>query len=123
MAEAPRAGWPARAVLVHHHRGPAGSLPSPGPTTPDPNKSLRGLLKTFGLVLGPGNTGALIRRAEALAEGNPTISGLVAKLADVRRHVVAQVAALDRDIRRLVRSEPALRRFMTVPGEIGRAHV
>ncbi len=54
--------------------------------------------------------------AEALAEGNPTISGLVAKLAEVRRHVVAQVAALDRDIRRLVRSEPVLRRFLTVPG-------
>jgi transposase len=40
----------------------------------------------------------------------------VAKLAEVRRHVVAQVAALDRDIRRLVRSEPVLKRFMTVPG-------
>ena len=82
----------------------------------DLDAQIRGLLKTFGLILGPGNTDALIRRAEALAEGNPTISGLVAKLADVRRHVVAQVAALDRDIRRLVRSEPVLRRFMTVPG-------
>ena len=45
---------------------------------------IRGLLKTFGLILGPGNTDALIRRAEALAEGNPTISGLVAKLAGMR---------------------------------------
>jgi hypothetical protein len=44
-------------------------------------------LKAFGLILGPGNTDALIRRAEALAEGNPTISGLVAKLAEVRRQV------------------------------------
>ena len=82
----------------------------------DLDAQIRGLLKTFGLILGPGNTDALIRRAEALAEGNPTISGLVAKLAEVRRHVVAQVAALDRDIRRLVRSEPVLGRFMTVPG-------
>jgi transposase len=77
---------------------------------------IRGLLKTFGLILGPGNTDALIRRAEALAEGNPTISGLVAKLAELRRHVVEQIAALDRDIRRLVRSEPGLKWFMTVPG-------
>jgi transposase len=77
---------------------------------------LRGLLKTFGLILGPGNTDALIRRAEALAEGHPVISGLVAKLAEVRRHVVAQIAGLDRDIRRLARTEPTLRRFMTVPG-------
>ena len=82
----------------------------------DLDAQIRGLLKTFGLILEPGNTDALIRRAEALVEGNPPIGGLVAKLADVRRHVDAQVAALDRDIRRLVRSEPALRRFMTVPG-------
>jgi transposase len=82
----------------------------------DLDAQIRGLLKTFGLILGPGNTDALIRRAEALAKVNPTISGLVAKLAEVRRHVVTQVAALDRDIRRLVRSEPVLRRFMTVPG-------
>ena len=72
--------------------------------------------KTFGLIVGPGNTDALVRRAEALAEGNGTISGLMTKLAEVRLYVVAQVAALDRDIRRLVRREPALKRFMTVPG-------
>ncbi|TDH56846.1 IS110 family transposase [Dankookia rubra] len=77
---------------------------------------IRGLLKTFGLILGKGNTDALIRRAETLAEGNPVISSLVAKLAEVQRQVVAQIAALDRDIRHLVRSEPALKRFMTVPG-------
>src|SRR3712207_1029816 len=39
MAEAPRAGWPARAALAHHHRGPAATPPSPDSTTPDPNKS------------------------------------------------------------------------------------
>src|SRR4051794_33184958 len=80
----------------------------------DLDGQIRGLLKTFGLILGPGNTDALIRRAEALVEGNPTISGLVAKLAEVRRHVVAQIAALD--LRRLVRSEPVLKRLMAVPG-------
>ena len=34
----------------------------------DLDGQIRGLLKTFGLILGPGNTDALIRRAEALAE-------------------------------------------------------
>jgi transposase len=34
----------------------------------------------------------------------------------VRRQVVVQIAALDCDIRRVVRSEPALKRLMTVPG-------
>ena len=77
---------------------------------------LRGLLKTFGLIVGPGNTDALVRKAEALSQGLPVIEALVAKLAQLRRHVVLQVAALDRDIRRLVRSDETLRRFMTVPG-------
>ncbi len=44
------------------------------------------------------------------------IGALVSKLAEVRRHVVLQVAALDRDIRRLVHSDETLKRFMTVPG-------
>src|SRR4051794_37932963 len=38
--EGPHAGWPARAVLADYHRGPAGTLPRPPPTTPEPNKSL-----------------------------------------------------------------------------------
>jgi transposase len=51
-----------------------------------------------------------------LAEGNPTIGSLVARLAEVRRLVVVQIATLDRDIRRLTRREPVLKRLMTVPG-------
>ena len=53
----------------------------------DLDAQLHGLLKTFGLILGPGNTDALVRRAEALAEGQPVIGGLVTSLAEVRRHV------------------------------------
>jgi transposase len=44
------------------------------------------------------------------------IGALVSKLAEVRRHVVMHSAALGRDIRRLVRGDATLRRFMTVPG-------
>ena len=40
MAEAPRAGWPAHTGLAYHPRSPAGTLPSPAPTTPEPNKSV-----------------------------------------------------------------------------------
>ena len=78
---------------------------------------IRGMLKTFGLVLGAGNTDTLITRAEELAQGHPVVSGLVAKLAEVRRYVVTQVAAIDRDLRRLIRAEPTLKRLMTVPAE------
>ena len=74
------------------------------------------MLKTFGLILGTGNKDTLIRRAEELAAGHPVMRSLVAKLAEVRRHVASQIAAIDRDIRRFVRSEPTLKRLMTVPG-------
>src|SRR6201999_245028 len=77
---------------------------------------IRGVLKTFGLILGTGNSNTLIRRAEELANGHPMLSSLVAKLADVRRLVVLQVAAIDREIRRLIQSETNLKRLMTVPG-------
>jgi transposase len=77
---------------------------------------IRGMLKTFGVVLGSGNKDTLIQRAELLAEGRPVIRELVAKLAEVRRYVALQIAAIDRDLRRLIRAEPTLKRLMTVPG-------
>ena len=52
--------------------------------------------ETFGLILGTGNKDTLIRRAEALAAGHPVMRSLVAKLAEVRRHVASQIAAIDR---------------------------
>ena len=66
------------------------------------------MLKTIGLVLGTGNKDTLIQRAEELTQGHPVMSSLVAKLAEVRRHIAMQVAALDREIHTLVRSEPTL---------------
>jgi transposase len=77
---------------------------------------IRGMLKTFGLILGSGHGDALIQRAKEVAEGHPAVAGLVAKMAEVRRHVALQVAAIDREIRRLIRAEPTLKRMMTVPG-------
>ena len=120
LAEMLRMGWyravTARSFTTHERpgsaRGPAPSGRDPRPTGwADPR-----LAEDFWLDRRTRKHRCLVRRAEALAEGNGTISGLMTKLAEVRRHVVAQVAALDRDIRRLVRREPALKRFMTVPG-------
>ena len=82
----------------------------------DLDAQLRGLLKPFGMILGRGDTDALIRRAETLAKGQPVIAALVRQLAEVRRHVAGQVATLDRELRRLVAQDPTLQRFVTVPG-------
>jgi transposase len=77
---------------------------------------IRGILKTFGLVVGRGNKGAFAQRARMLTQDHPVLSALIDKLIEVREIVVAKVAALDKEIRRFVRDDLTLRRFMTVPG-------
>lgn len=120
LAEMLRMGWyrevHTKSVTSHERRTMLGVRHQLVTMRAELDAQIRGVLKTFGLILGTGNSDALIRRAEELADGHPMISSLVAKLADVRRLVVLQVAAIDREIRRLVRSEPTLKRLMTVPG-------
>ena len=120
LADMLRMGWfrevHAKSVTSHERRTLLGARHQLVTIRSELDAQIRGMLKTFGLVLGAGNSDTLIQRAEELAKGHPVMSSLVAKLAEVRRHVVSQVAAIDRDIRRLVRTEPTLKRFMTVPG-------
>jgi len=73
---------------------------------------IRGILKTFGLVVGRGNKNAFAQRARMLAQDHPVLSALIDKLIEVREVAVAKVAVLDKEIR----ADPTLRRFMTVPG-------
>src|SRR5258705_5588595 len=75
---------------------------------------IRGILKTFGMVVGSGNKGAFAQRARMLVQDHPVLSALVDKLIEVRAVAVAKVAALDKEIRRFVRDDPTLRRFLTV---------
>ena len=77
---------------------------------------IRGILKTFGLIAGTGNTAAFARRAGVIAQDHPMLSALVDKLLEVREIAVAKVAALDKEIRSFVRADPTLQRLMTVPG-------
>src|SRR5256885_3550102 len=77
---------------------------------------IRGILKTFGLVVGSGNKGAFAQRARMLVQDHPVLSALVDKLVEVRAVAVAKVAALDKEIRRFVRDDPTLRRVVAVPG-------
>src|SRR2546423_188857 len=79
---------------------------------------IRGILKTFGLVVGSGNKGAFAQRARMLVQDHPVLSALVDKLIEVRAVTVAKVAALDKEIRRFVRDDPTLRRVLTRPGGV-----
>ncbi len=120
LAEILRMGWyrevRAKSIAAHERRALLATRHHLVTIRTELDAQLRGLLKTFGLIVGPGNTDVMVRKAEALSQGVPVIEALVAKLADVRRHVVSQVAALDRDIRQLVRNDETVKRFMTVPG-------
>lgn len=77
----------------------------------------RGMLKTVGVVPpSAGNSDIPIQRAEKLIQGHPVMSSLIARLAELRRHIAMQVAALDREVRAVVRSELTLKRLMSVSG-------
>ncbi len=120
LADILRMGWyrevHTKSITSHERRSVLSARHQLVRMRTDLDAQIRGLLKTFGLVLGTGNKDSLIQRAEELTEGHPGISGLVAKLAEVRRHIASQVAAIDRDIRRLVQAEPTLKRLTSVPG-------
>src|SRR3979411_1328470 len=66
---------------------------------------IRGILKTFGLVVGRGNNGASADRQRMLAQDHPVLSALIEKLIEVREVAVAKVVALDKEIRRFVRND------------------
>ena len=120
LADMLRMGWyrqvHAKSVTSHEHRTMLGVRHQLVTMRSELDPQIRGIVKTFGLILGTGNKDTLIQRAEELAAGHPVMRGLVAKLAEVRRHVASQIAAIDRDIRHLARIEPTLKRLMTVPG-------
>ena len=56
---------------------------------------IRGILKTFGLVVGCGNSNAFAQRARILAQDHPVLSALIDKLIEVREVAVAKVAILE----------------------------
>ncbi len=120
LAEMLRMGW-YRAVAIksleaHERRALLAARHRLVVMRVDLDGQIRGLLKTFGLIVGSGNSDAFLSRAEALAEGHPVLSPLVTCLSEVRQHVAAQISALDREIGRIVRNDTTLRRFVTVPG-------
>ena len=120
LAELVRMGWyrevrvkslmaqEQRALLITRHRLVA--------MRRELDNQIRGLLKPFGLVVGPGNSGTFAERARGLAASHPALSPLVDRLLEVRRAVLVHVAALDKEIRRTVRADTTLRRFLSVPG-------
>lgn len=82
----------------------------------DLENQIRGLLKNFGLVIGRAKMNTFTTRATELINGRPELAAAVEPLLKAREALARQIEGLDRKVLRLARSEPEVRRFMTVPG-------
>lgn len=80
---------------------------------------IRGLLKTFGVILGKPPGGFRKRASEVTAADlaeSPELARLVETLLATRDEVSRRVAALDREVMRAARANEACKRLMTAPG-------
>ena len=82
----------------------------------DLENQIRGLLKNFGLVIGRAKMSTFTTRATKLIDGRPELAAAIEPLLKARDALAGQIEGLDRKVLRLARSEPQVRRFMTVPG-------
>jgi transposase len=80
---------------------------------------IRGLLKTFGVILGKPAGGFRKKAGEVTAADlaeSPELARLVETLLAARDEVSRRIATLDREVMRAARANEACKRFMTAPG-------
>ena len=85
----------------------------------DLGNQIRGVLKTFGLVVGKAPSRLVKRAHEIVADGlaaKPELASLVASLLAMRASIVERIDALDSRLRARAKTSPVCRRFVTVPG-------
>ncbi|NNF77129.1 MAG: IS110 family transposase [Rhizobiales bacterium] len=82
----------------------------------DLENQIRGLFKSFGLVIGRANGGVFLKRAIDVSRQAPELAGIAGPLLDARADIDRQRLELERQIKRLARETGQSRAFMTVPG-------
>lgn len=85
-------------------------------TRRDLENQIRGLLKTFGLVLGTARRGRFEVRLRDLLTAEPGLSRLIDPLLQARSTIIEQIEHYDRQLLAIARRHAAVRRLMTVPG-------
>jgi transposase len=120
LAQIVRTGW-YRSVHVksfdaHRARALLGARAQLVGMTTRLSNHIRGVLKIFGLL--PGATRGLPfdRKVEALLLDRADVEPIVRPMLAAWRHLRGQIAAFDKAIRTLVKSNPACRLLMSVPG-------
>ena len=82
----------------------------------DLENQIRGLFKSFGLIIGRANGGVFLKRALDVSQQAPELAGIAGPLLSVRADVDRQRLNLERQIKRIARENEQSRAFMTVPG-------
>ena len=79
--------------------------------------SVRGILKEFGVRLGPaGKAGFADKVREKMEKISPDVTIAIESMLRVIEQTLAQIKALDRQIAQLAKQNPACKRLMTTPG-------
>jgi hypothetical protein len=78
--------------------------------------TIRGLLKTFGLVVVKGSKGLFPGRVREQIAGNPALTAIIEPLLAVWYAIRDQVTMLDRQMLARTRNDQVARRLMTIPG-------
>ena len=82
----------------------------------DLDMSLRGMLRGFGLKVGPTTPRSFAARIRELVEGHPTLAVLAEALLAAREALGAQLRGLEKRLRDEARADERARLLMTVPG-------
>jgi transposase len=80
------------------------------------SNQIRGLMKTFGVVLGAGKRGKFDRMVQSSAPASEGIRSAILILLDTWRHLGRQIREIDRSLGRITRADPVCRLLMTAPG-------
>jgi transposase len=82
----------------------------------DVEMSLRGILRGFGLKVGPTTPKRFAQRIRELVNGHATLEGVAAALLAVHAVLLHEFAGLERRVRQAARSDDRVRLLMSVPG-------
>jgi transposase len=82
----------------------------------DVENQIRGLLRSFGRLLGSARGRAFAGRAKELVADEPLLAAIIEPLLRVRERLVDEVAALEGKLVAEARTDPVCRRLATVPG-------
>ena len=77
---------------------------------------IRGLVKTFGIVLPPGKGGTFVREVEAQMPNDPIVQTVIGSLLSVWKTITLELKRLDTEIGKIARASSVHQNLMTVPG-------